>query len=262
MFAPIAEAGKKRSADGGGPTGPSPEEDVGAAVVPADIRRFQREMAKLLMHHEDFCRSGSRDDNFVLSLVTGAPIQVALDNGAKDYGKTGKEAREAAPDLASYKGHPKGKRPDCFLRMVLFRMGEACEAKLERVRVAIQQGEDPAAALEALKVLQTYAGRVQDPAFHFISTRCFHVQATEGEEGEEKEVTKWIFACNHHPDLRGALHTLRVNGGLSGANLVLTYDQAPRCKQAKLVEKLAFKSQGGASGLAGAAGRPKKPKKA
>ena len=35
-----------------------------------------------------------------------------------------------------------------------------------------------------------------------------------------------------------------MNGGLSGACLVLMHDQAPRCKQAKLAEKLAFKKKG------------------
>ncbi|CAK0882542.1 unnamed protein product [Prorocentrum cordatum] len=161
------------------------------------------------------------------------------------------EAKEKASEQGSqFLGNPLGKRPDALARAVVFRIMEAVLLKRQQVTEAVSQGAEPEAAQAALEALLQMGKLAQNTEAKFVATRCFRIQVSrnEGDSNEEGE-TRWIFAVNHYPGFKAALNTLRTNGALTAAGIVLQYDIATRSKAAKLVETLAFRSgSGSASG--------------
>eukprot|EP00959_Pyramimonas_sp_CCMP1952_P090063 1885473-Pyramimonas_sp.AAC.1 len=80
-----------------------------------------------------------------------------------------------------------------------------------------------------MAVLLGWGPLVQDKDTLAKPTRCFKVVLTEGGENQ----VRWIWACNHHIELKTALTVLRLNNGLSAASLTLGHDHGPRSKAAK-----------------------------
>ncbi|CAK0795511.1 unnamed protein product [Prorocentrum cordatum] len=251
MFEPAADIIKKRDAakaevsEGG-----VEPEDAG----PSGISKKDRLMTKLLLRHEDNFRGSARDQNVVVKLKTGSQMQLALAAGIQNYLKVGKEAR-AAVEPSEYRGHPLGKKPDAYLRMLLFRLSEAVEGKLEDVRAAVAQGPQPVESKEALRLVVNLGKSLNNKEVRLKATRCFDVQTKTDVDGKTVEETKWIFAAMAHPPLMQAMYCLKENGGLQSVNIVLEDDTAPRSKDAKELEKLVFKGGGG-----GGKKHPKRPK--
>ena len=120
---------------------------------------------------------------------------------------------------------------------MIFRLAEACEGNAKAVQEATKNGSDPEKAIGALEVLQHWGSLVQNLEIMVRSTRCFKVKLSEGDE----EQVRWVWAVNHHPELKLALTTLRANGGLKAAGILLGHDHGPRSKVAKQIEELAFR---------------------
>ncbi|CAK0868391.1 unnamed protein product [Prorocentrum cordatum] len=133
-----------------------------------------------------------------------------------------------------------GKKPDALLNMVVFRISEAAATNREWLMKAIEQGPHSQAAAEAVGVLERWGQLVQNPDAILKATRCFKIRLNT--EGEDQ--VRWIFACNHHPDLKTALKVLRLNGGMESVAILLGHDRGPRSKVAKQIEHLAFRDDG------------------
>ncbi|CAK0879420.1 unnamed protein product [Prorocentrum cordatum] len=179
-------------------------------------------MRRLLLQHEAAHQADARDDNFTLTLKVGTKIEMALENGLQNYIATGKSAREGD----NFKGHPLGKKPDALLRSVIFRMAEAYENSSQPVQEAVKNGTNPEKALGALEVLQRRGSIAKDTEIMARATRCFKVKLAEG----DVEQVRWIWAVNYHPELKLALSTLRDNGGLKAAGILLGHDYGQRSK--------------------------------
>ncbi|CAK0865501.1 unnamed protein product [Prorocentrum cordatum] len=246
MFGPISEVTKpKRGAEALA----APPSEAASSTDGAPNGKLQNLMCRMLLQHEAAHQSAARDDNFTLTLKEGVKIEMALEQGYQHYVDAGKKAREGD----NFRGHPEGKKPDALFRMIIFRLAEAAQNDLENVKQAIGQGPLATEPLEGMNVLLRREPLVQDKDMMVKSTRCFKVALTEGGENH----VRWIWACNHHVDLKFALTMLRLNNGLSAANIMLGHDHGPRSKAAKQLEQLAFK--GGAK--TGEKGGTKKPKR-
>ncbi|CAK0847721.1 unnamed protein product [Prorocentrum cordatum] len=246
FFGPISEVAKpKRGAE----ALVAPPNEAAGSNDGAPNGKLQNLMCRMLLQHEAAHQSVARDDNFTLTLKEGAKIEMALEQGYQHYVDEGKKAREGD----NFRGHPEGKKPDALFRMIIFRLAEAVQNDLENVRHAIGQGPFATKALEGLNVLLCWGPLIQDKDTMVKSTRCFEVALTEGGENQ----VRWTWACNHHIDLKNALTVLRLDNGLTAANIMLGHDHGPRSKAAKQLEQLAFK--GGAD--TGEKGGAKKPKR-
>eukprot|EP00959_Pyramimonas_sp_CCMP1952_P397987 8338863-Pyramimonas_sp.AAC.1 len=153
-------------------------------------------------------------------------MQVALESSTAHYQKVGKEARDAVA-AADYRGHPLGKKPDAYLRMLLFRLSEAVGARLEEVKAAVAQGTNPQESASALTTLVEFGGGLKDSEVKLKATRCFDAKVTSTIDGEEVEEAKWIFAAMAHPTVTAALYVLKANGRLKSVSLILEDDEAP-----------------------------------
>eukprot|EP00959_Pyramimonas_sp_CCMP1952_P464827 9487269-Pyramimonas_sp.AAC.1 len=211
MFEPAADIIKKRDAakaevgEGG-----AEHEDV----EQSGISKKDKLMTKLLLRHEDNFRGSERDQNVVVKLKTGSQMQLALAASIQNYQRVGKEARAAA-EPSEDRGRPLGKKPDAFLRMLLSRLSEAIEGKLEDVRAAVAQGPQPAESKEAMRLAVEFGKSLNSKEVQVIATRCFDVQTKTDVDGKTVEGTKWIFAAMAHPPLLQAMYCLKVNGGLA-----------------------------------------------
>ncbi|CAK0892723.1 unnamed protein product [Prorocentrum cordatum] len=243
MFAPIEEMtkGAKRPAEEGRAKG-GEEAAADSQGGGAETRRLTLLMAKLLLQHEDKNRGDARGDNFTVTLLQDSPLQRALAAGVDRYQAANKKAQEDAGD-GEFKGNPLGKRPDVYAKQLIFRLHEAAKAAGAKVTDAAKQGTMAEETLQALDTLSKYATLVQDPGFRFTATRCFSVDLTNQDDADEedKPSVRWVFAVNHHVDLKAALMTLRLNGCLQACHVNLGFDHAPRCRTAKAIEKIAFK---------------------
>ncbi|CAK0884850.1 unnamed protein product, partial [Prorocentrum cordatum] len=116
-------------------------------------------------------------------------------------------------------------------------MAEAYENSSQPVQEAAKNGTDPEKALDALEVLRRWGSIAKDTEIMVRATRCFKVKLAEG----DVEQVRWIWAVNYHPELKLALSTLRDNGGLKAAGILLGHDYGQRSKVAKQIEELAFR---------------------
>ncbi|CAK0846574.1 unnamed protein product [Prorocentrum cordatum] len=233
---------RKRDAGEAGVESTKPTADTEVA----GISKKDRLMTKLLLQHADNFRGSARDQNAVVRLRAGSQMQVALESSTSHYQKAGKEARDTVA-AADYRGHPLGKKPDAYLRMLLFRLSEAVGDRLEEVKAAVAQGANPQKSALALMTLVEFGKSLKDPEVKLKATRCFDARVTKTIDGKEVEEAKWIFAAMSHPAATSALHVLKANGGVKSASLILEDDEAPRSKTAKELEKMIFKG-GGALG--------------
>ena len=129
-FEPAAAVIKKRVADEAGVAeGGHGKEDE----APTGISTKDKLMMKLLLLHEDNFRGSARDQNVVARLKRGSQMQLALEAGIQNYQRIGKEARSAV-EPSEFRGHPLGKKPDVYLRMLLFRLSEATGTKYDGPR--------------------------------------------------------------------------------------------------------------------------------
>ncbi|CAK0818786.1 unnamed protein product [Prorocentrum cordatum] len=222
MFIPAAELVKKRDAGEAGVESTKPNADTEVA----GISKKDRLMTKLLLQHEDNFRGSARDQNVVVRLRVGSQMQVALESSTAHYQKVGKEARDTVA-AADYRGHPLGKKPDAYLRMLLFRLSEAVEDRLEEVKAAVAQGANQQESAVALMTLVEFGKSLKDPEVKLKATRCFDVRVTTTIDGKEVEEAKWIYAAMSHPAVMAALYVLKASGGLKSASLILEDDEAP-----------------------------------
>ena len=80
----------------------------------------------------------ARDSNFVVTLQRQGQLAAALAAGADAYQAEGKDGRDKAKSEGEeYRGHPKGKKPDAMLRMLLYRINEAVAGDRSAVQAAI-----------------------------------------------------------------------------------------------------------------------------
>ncbi|CAK0823905.1 unnamed protein product [Prorocentrum cordatum] len=210
------------------------------------ISRKDRLMTKLLLQREANFSGSARDQNVVVRLKVGSQMQMALAASTAHYQKVGKEARDTVA-AADYGGHPLGKKPDAYLRMLLFRLSESVEARYDEVKAAVAQGPHPQESASALTTLVEFGKSLKDPEVRLKATRCFDVRVTTTIDGEEVEEAKWIFAAVAHPAVMAAMYALKTNGGLKSVSLILEDDEAPRSKAAKELEKLVFRGGGNGS---------------
>ncbi|CAK0805817.1 unnamed protein product [Prorocentrum cordatum] len=229
MSGPSADIIKKRCAAKAevGEGGAEPGE-----AEPTGVSRKDKLMTKLLLQHEDNFRGSARDRNAVVKLKTGSQMQLALAAGIQNYQRVEKEAR-AAVEPTEHRGHPRGKKPDAHLRMLLFRLSEAIEGRFEDVRAAVAIGPRSAELKEALRLAVEFGKSLNDKEVKLTATRCFDVRTKTDVEGKTVEETKWAFAAMSHPPLTQAMCCLKGGGGPQSANAVLEGDSAPRSKAAK-----------------------------
>ncbi|CAK0823847.1 unnamed protein product, partial [Prorocentrum cordatum] len=241
MFTPAAELLKTRDA------GEAGVESIDAAnknTEIAGISKKDRSMTKLLLQREDNSRGSARGQNVVARLEVGSQMQMALAASTAHDQKVGGEARDTVA-AADYRGHPLGKKPDAYLRMLLFRLSEPVEARYDEVKSA-----------SALTTLVEFGTSLKDPEVRLKATRCFDVRVMTTIDGEEVEEAKWIFTAMAHPTAMAATYALKTNGGLKSVSLILEDEEAPRSKTAKELEKLVFR--GGGNGSNGKQKRAKK----
>ncbi|CAK0866780.1 unnamed protein product [Prorocentrum cordatum] len=192
-------------------------------------------MCRLLRQHEAAHQADARDDNFTLTLKAGTKLEMALEEGLQNYIVTGNAAREGE----NFQGHPLGKKPDALLRSVIFRLAQAYTGNVKEVEDAAKNGQAHELVQNALQVLKQWGAIAQDMDVIVRATICFKVKLTEGAEDQ----VRWIWAVNHHPDLKSALTVLRTNGALKAAHVLLGHDHGQRSKVAKQIEELAFRKK-------------------
>ncbi|CAK0838620.1 unnamed protein product [Prorocentrum cordatum] len=215
MFGPISEVTEPKR---GAEALAAPPSEAASSTDGAPNGKLHNFMCRMLLQHEAVRQSAARDDNFTLALKEGAKIEVALEQGYQHFVEVGKKAVPNDP---------------------------------ENVKQAIGLGPFATEALEGMGVLLRWGPLVQGEETVVKSTRCFKVTLAEGGENQ----VRWIWACNHRVDLRSALAVLRINSGLSAANIMLGHDRRPRSKAAKQLEQLAFKG-GARTGEKGGAKKP------
>ena len=238
MFAPLDEAARrKRPAEDGQAKAEDEEGDIQTA-------KLGKALARLVLQHEDTLCSSSRDDNFAMAMKSEVQLNQALLNGADIYNEAGKKERKDKGD--DYRGHPMGKKPNAFMKMVLFRLAEVMTANKDKILEASAQGPEPQDTQKAIKLLLDQGAVACEKEFKMTATRCFFIKT---EDGAGKELTKWIFALNHpnHIDLKMAFNLIRNNGCLVAIGISLEADTGPRSKAAKEVQKLAFGRGAGSS---------------
>ena len=135
-----------------------------------------------------------------------------LERGIEDYAEQGTKARQKAKeDEATYMGHPAGKKPDAYLRMLLFRLQEQQQVLQTEIDAAVAQGPKPAETKAALSLIvaQGLAAADKEQGAKLKATRCFCIEV------EDSKQSKWIFACNGMPELNQAFTTVWENGCLA-----------------------------------------------
>ena len=116
-----------KTAAGSVPTAAGEEGAGGSAGLAsssnADDRILVKEMAKLLLQHEDTMRSNTQDQNVVLELEQQSTMKASMDRALEQYDEAGKVAREAAKEKGvTFMGNPQGKKPDTLLRAVIYHL--------------------------------------------------------------------------------------------------------------------------------------------
>ncbi|CAK0838736.1 unnamed protein product [Prorocentrum cordatum] len=208
------------------------EKDVMARKV--GISKGDKLVTKLLLQREDNFRGSARDKNAVVKLKTGSQMQLALAAGIQNYQKVGRDAR-AAVEPIEHRGHPHGKKPDAYLRILLFRLSEAIEGRIEDVLAAVAQGPHPAESKEALRLAVEFGKSLNDKEAKLKATRCFDVQTKTDVDGKTVEETKWSKAAKE-------LERTVFKGGGGGGT------KAP-CESARSVLCSTLWTRGGVEGL-------------
>jgi hypothetical protein len=109
-------------------------EEKGAKTAGSDrivnIHKLTLAVAKVSLMHEAERRAAVRDQHVVLDMPEDSLIHKGMMQSTAAYEKAGKEERQRAKDAAEdFKGHSMGKKPDAFLRFLMFRTSEALTTK-------------------------------------------------------------------------------------------------------------------------------------
>ena len=102
-------------------------------------------VARLSLQHEGDKRDNARDDNTVLAVAEDHPLVKTLDWALEEYDQAGKAERERAQTAGeTFKGNPKGKKPDACLASLLQRLVEYLaqpdvEAKVTEAMGALEE---------------------------------------------------------------------------------------------------------------------------
>ncbi|CAK0827530.1 unnamed protein product [Prorocentrum cordatum] len=208
-------------------------------------KQLMKEMAKLILQHEDIHRSNARDGNVVLEMDGKSKLKLSLDRSVASYDKEGKAAKaEAEEQDETYLGNPQGKKPDAFLRAILYHLHVALKENTELV--GADMNESDASAVKNAAEIVNAAGARAPQKNSFQATRCFMIECKD----EEKDgKVRWILAADRHRQVVEAIRALKpAKKWQEKIGLVIDDDYAPRSKCAKKVEELAFKAKPKAKG--------------
>ncbi|CAK0846072.1 unnamed protein product, partial [Prorocentrum cordatum] len=249
MFDPVGSSAAKRDADA--MDRDEDEAEDGKRVVTkgkmlSSESKLIKCMAKLLLQHEDLHCATARDQNLVLITPSESPLDKALGQSVEAYGKAGTQAKKHAKGSSTeYRGNPEGKKPDAFLRFLLFRTSETltepvCQKLLEACPETGRK--ELTSVLEKIKLFGEQAkvkGSVQ-------ATRCFYV-SSQLEDGTA--VTKWIFNTQTKIEVMNTFaKLLEIPGMAKIAGWYIERDHAPRAGAAKELEAEVFQRNKGKKG--------------
>ena len=253
MFgAPSSHSGAKRKAG-------EDADDEGVDEITEKVgtismdKNLLKNMAKLLLQHEDSIRVNSRDDNVVLEIDEKHMLFKAMEDSSEAYQKEGTKAREeAATNGTTFMGNPQGKKPDALFRSLLFHIGKHLDNL--QAKIAEQQPPPTPQLVEALDHLVSTGSKAPQKD-SYQSSRCFKVPVRDSAK------VRWIFAASRHPDVIASFRTvMKHKDSMDILGFQLCDDFAPRSRAAKAIEATVFAENG--SGASSGKGNGKKKQRA